>query len=166
MQLLRTIHYILCTSVVVFILGRVYPRKWIFENRFPFKSFRFEKDGRIYNKINIMKWKTKLPDASVIITKIIPCFMPRKRLDQNNQIPILIKETCIAEITHVLAAILGFGCVFIWEGVGGWIVSIAFLLFNIPFIIIQRFNRPRLITANMMKHHSNQKYVTNIISET
>ncbi len=150
MQFWKTIRYILCTSIVVFILGRVFPRKWIFEDRFPFKSFGFEKGGRIYNKIGIMKWKTKLPDASVTITKILPKFMPRKRIDQGDQIPILIKETCIAEATHVLVAILGFGCVFIWNGIGGWIVSIAFLLFNIPFIIIQRFNRPRLIRANMM----------------
>lgn len=91
--------------------------------------------------------------------------MSRKRLDQNNQIPILIKETCIAEATHVLAAILGFGCVFIWEGIGGWIVSIAFLLFNLPFVIIQRFNRPRLIAADLMtRRYSNQKCVTNVIS--
>ena len=150
MQFLKTIHYILCVSIAVFILGRVFPRKWIFEDRFPFKSFGFEKGGRIYNKIGIMKWKTKLPDASVTITKILPKFMPRKRIDQGDQIPILIKETCIAEATHVLVAILGFGCVFIWNGIGGWIVSIVFLLFNIPFIIIQRFNRPRLIRANMM----------------
>lgn len=150
MQFWKTIRYILCTSIVVFILGRVFPRKWIFEDRFPFKSFGFEKGGRIYNKIGIMKWKTKLPDASVTITKILPKFMPRKRIDQGDQIPILIKETCIAEATHVLVAILGFGCVFIWNGIGGWIVSIVFLLFNIPFIIIQRFNRPRLIRANMM----------------
>lgn len=150
MRFLKTIRYILCVSIAVFILGRVFPRKWIFEDRFPFKSFEFEKGGRIYNKIGIMKWKTKLPDASVAITKILPKFMPRKRLDQSNQIPILIKETCIAEATHALVAILGFGCVFIWNGIGGWIVSIAFLLLNIPFIIIQRFNRPRLIRANMM----------------
>lgn len=150
MQFWKTIRYILCTSIVVFILGRVFPRKWIFEDRFPFKSFGFEKGGRIYNKIGIMKWKTKLPDASVTITKILPKFMPRKRIDQGDQIPILIKETCVAEATHVLVSFLGFGCVFIWNGIGGWIVSIAFLLFNIPFIIIQRFNRPRLIRANMM----------------
>ena len=150
MQFWKIIRYILCTSIVVFILGRVFPRKLIFEDRFPFKSFGFEKGGRIYNKIGIMKWKTQLPDASVTITKILPKFMPRKRIDQGDQIPILIKETCIAEATHVLVAILGFGCVFIWNGIGGWIVSIVFLLFNIPFIIIQRFNRPRLIRANMM----------------
>ena len=96
-----------------------------------------------------MKWKTRLPDASLIITKILPGFMPRKRLDDEKKIPILIRET------HVAAAILGFGCVFLWNGVGGWIMSILFLLINIPFIIMQRFNRPRLIAADMMLKRRN-----------
>lgn len=150
MRFLKTIRYILYTSIILFLLGRLFPRKWIFENKFPFKSFKFERNGRIYNKIHIMKWKTKLPDASLIITKLLPKFMPKKRLDAESKFSILIKETCIAEATHVLAAILGFGCVFIWEGVGGWIMSLLFLLFNLPFVIIQRFNRPRLIAADMM----------------
>ncbi len=147
---LYAILYILCVIVIVFLLGRIYPRKWIYEKRFPFKSFSFEKEGAIYNKIKIMKWKTKLPDASLIITKILPRFMPKKRLDNEQKISVLIKETCIAEMTHVIVSILGFGCVFIWKGIGGWVLSILFLLFNIPFVIIQRFNRPRLIATDMI----------------
>ena len=76
--------------------------------------------------------------------------MPTKRLDNEKKIPILISETCIAEVTHVVAAILGFRCVFIWHGIGGWVVSILFLVINIPFIIMQRYNRPRLKRAYEM----------------
>ena len=155
MRFLYSILYTLCVGIVVFLLGRLYPRKWLRVDRFPFKSFKFEKNGTIYNKIKIMKWKTKLPDASLIITKVLPKFMPRKRLEDEKEIPTLISETCIAEVTHVLAAILGFGCVFVWNGIGGWIMSILFLLFNIPFIIMQRFNRPRLIKADMMLKRRN-----------
>ena len=155
MQFLYSFFYILIVAIFVFLLGRLYPQRWLYVDRFPFKSFRFEKNGTIYNKLKIMKWKTKLPDASLIITKILPGFMPRKRLDDEKKIPILIRETCIAEATHVAAAILGFGCVFLWDGVGGWIMSILFLLINIPFIIMQRFNRPRLIAADMMLKRRN-----------
>ena len=165
MRFLRTIHYIFRISIAAFVLGRVYPRRWISADHFPFKSFKFENGGRIYNRINIMKWKTKLPDASMLITKLIPKFMPKKRLDQSEQIPILIKETCVAETTHVLVSILGFGCVFLLEGIGGWLISVAFLLINLPFIIIQRFNRPRLIAAQTMMRRSDPKCVTNAISE-
>ena len=155
MSFWRSIGYLLCISIAVFILGRLYPRKWLRTDAFPFKSFKFEKNGTIYNKIKIMKWKTKLPDASLNITKILPRFMPKKRLENENNIPVLINETCIAEATHVIAAILGFGCVFVWKGVGGWIMSVLFLLFIILFIIMQRFNRPRLITADMMLKRRN-----------
>ena len=155
MGFLYSLIYILCISVVVFLLGRIYPRSWLCPARCPFKSFPFEKNGTIYNKVKIMKWKTKLPDISLVITKIFPKFMPRKRLDNENQVSTLINETCIAEVTHVLAAILGFGCVFVWDGIGGWIMSILFLLSNIPFIMMQRFNRPRLIAADMMLKRRN-----------
>lgn len=147
--------YLLCLSIVAFILGRLYPRKWLRPYAFPFKSFKFEKNGMIYNKIQIMKWKTKIPDMSMIITKILPRFMPKKRLADENNIPVLIGETCVAEATHVIVAILGFGCVFIWNSIGGWILSVLFLLINVPFIIVQRFNRPRLVTADMMLKRRN-----------
>jgi len=155
MRFWRSIGYLLCISITAFIIGRLYPRKWLRPNAFPFKSFRCEKNGTIYNKINIKKWKTKLPDMSIIITKILPRFMPKKRLKDENNIPVLINETCIAEATHVIAAILGFGCIFVWNGIGGWIVSVLFLLINVPFVIIQRFNRPRLVAADMMLKRRN-----------
>ena len=150
MPLLYSILYILCMSVAVFLLGRIFPRKWLFPDRFPYKSFVFERDGDIYNKLRIMSWKTKLPDMSIIITKVVPRFMPRKRLNNEKQIPVLIKETCIAESTHIIASVLGFGCVLIGDGIVGWLVASVFLLLNIPFVIMQRFNRPRLIKADRM----------------
>ena len=55
MSFWRSIGYLLCISIAVFILGRLYPRKWLRTDAFPFKSFKFEKNGTIYNKIKIMK---------------------------------------------------------------------------------------------------------------
>jgi len=157
MGFIYSIVYILAISIGVFLLGRIYPRKWLRVDRFPFKSFKLEKNGTVYNKIKIMKWKTKIPDASLIITKVLPKFMPKKRLSNEDQVSVLLNETCIAEATHVAAAILGFGCVFVWKGVGGWIMSVLFFLFNIPYIIMQRFNRPRLIAADMMIKQRNAR---------
>jgi len=150
MQILYSIVYILCLCVGVFVFGRIYPREWLRIDRFPFRCYGIEDEGRIYNRIGIMRWKTKLPDISVIITRFIPDFMPRKRLDGSEKLSVLIEETCIAEMTHALAAVLGFGCVYICDGIGGWIISWLFLLANLPFIIMQRFNRPRLMKAEEM----------------
>lgn len=150
MRFLKSVLFQLCMGIVIFFMGRLIPRKWIKEERFPFKSYRFEKNGEIYNKLKIMQWKTKLPDASLIISKFFPKLLPAKRLENQEKIPVLIKETCVAEATHTAAGILGFACVLIWGGIGSWLASILFFLYNVPYVLMQRFNRPRLIRVNAM----------------
>ena len=64
----------------------------------------------------------------------------------------------MAEFIHVLLSILGFGAVFIWPGVWGWVIAIVYFLGgNLPFIIIQRYNRPRLqrLEDGTRKHGGN-----------
>ncbi len=146
MEFLYCILYLAILSITIFLIGRFFPRKWIYENCFPFRCFTFEKGGKIYEKIGVKKWKTLYPDGSMIFHKILPNLYPKKRLDGSKleKIPILIKESCIAEGTHVIAGLLGFFCIAIWKKVGGIIVSIVYFIINIPPIIIQRYNRPRL----------------------
>ena len=57
---------------------------------------------------------------------------------------ILVKESCVAEGTHKVVSVLGFFCIYIWKSIGGVSVAVVFYLFNVPFILIQRYNRPRL----------------------
>ena len=58
----------------------------------------------------------------------------------------MICETCIAELIHALLCLSGLYCLKLWPGAGGIIAAIVYiLLFNLPFILIQRYNRPRLI---------------------
>ena len=149
MKFLYCILYLIVSGIVIFLIGRIFPRKWIKYNKFPFKSFKLENNGIIYNKLKIKKWKTKLPDASVIICKFIPKFMPIKRIKTNKkeEIEVLVKETCVAESTHFIAALTGFFCVRIWKSLGGWIISFIYLIWNYLFIMIQRYNRPRLINT-------------------
>ena len=75
--------YMLAITVGIYVIGRIFPRKWIKEDKFPFRSFAFEKNGKIYDKIKIKKWKTKWPDASMVIHKIIPQ-IPVKRFDDKS----------------------------------------------------------------------------------
>ena len=158
MRFLKSVLFHLCMGVVVFLFGRILPRKWIREDKFPFKSFRFEKNGEIYHKIGIMQWKTRLPDASVIISKLLskcmpkflPKFLPTKRLETQGKIPVLIKETCVAEATHSVAAALGFLPVLLWGGIGSWLSAVLFFVYNVPYVLMQRFNRPRLVRVNAL----------------
>lgn len=79
---------------------------------------------------------------------IFPTLIPSKRLPpilESAQIVSMIQETCIAEWVHDLLCIAGFGCVFLWKGIGGWLVSLLYAVGNLPYIIIQRYNRPKFI---------------------
>lgn len=146
MEFLYCVLYLMACGVIIFLLGRIYPRSWFCENRFPYKSHKWESDGQVYRKIGIHKWKTKLPDASVIINKIVPGFMPKKRLDSTGKekIQTLVKESCVAEFNHFLGAVSGIVCVRIWKKYG-FIITIVNAICHMPFILIQRYNRPRLL---------------------
>ena len=58
----------------------------------------------------------------------------------------MIRETCVAEFIHVLLCIASLGCLRIWPGFGGFCMAFLYTLGNIPFIMIQRYNRPRLVS--------------------
>ena len=58
----------------------------------------------------------------------------------------MIRETCTAEVVHLAVGLTGLRCFWLWPGVGGLvIVLIHGVLLNLPFILIQRYNRPRLM---------------------
>ena len=56
----------------------------------------------------------------------------------------LLKETCVAEAVHLTVCVFAFGVCFISEALWGVLIWLAFTLINIPFILIQRYNRPHL----------------------
>ncbi len=144
MMLVRCLLYFALIGASGFLLGRLLPKRLFRAERFPFRLFRWEREGKIYNRVGVRRWKEKVPDMSAIL----PWVMPSKKLPANAtaaQMERMIQETCVAEWIHGLLCILGFGCVFIWRGVWGWVVSLLYLLGNLPDIIIQRYNRPKLM---------------------
>ena len=146
MEFLHCVIYLAILSFSVFLLGRIIPKKWFSVNLFPYKPYPFENGGRYYDKWKVKKWQNKVPDMSKIFTKL----MPPKSL-KNNRIDIMLRETCVAEFAHMLLGVLGFICVGLWRGIGGWIVSGLYLIGNIPFIMIQRYNRSRLMAITERK---------------
>ncbi len=141
--MLLCISYLSLTGLTAFILGRLLPKQWFRGDLFPYRSFAFEKRGTIYNRLHIKVWQSKVPDMS----RILPDLMPGKRLsaDYREQLPRMVQETCIAELTHFVLCLTGLYCMKLWRGMGGFILSILNLLGNAVFIIIQRYNRPRLM---------------------
>lgn len=143
MRFLKCLIYLALVGLLAFLVGRVLPKKWFKHDSVWFKSQPFELEGKFYDRFYIRKWKDFMPDMS----KILPFMMPSKSLKTGRQRPedveLNLQETCIAEVIHNILAIVGFGCVLIWPGVGGVVMSLLCLLGNIPFVMIQRYNRPR-----------------------
>lgn len=141
---LKCFIYLAVTSLSSFFIGRILPKKWFQYDQFPYHTFPFERDARIYTVLGIRKWKDKLPDMG----RVFPQLMPPKTFSgppTAAQVNLMLQETCIAECIHTLLCVMGFGSVFLWNGIGGWIISVIFMLGNIPFNLIQRYNRPKLI---------------------
>ena len=143
-KFLISLIYLAVIGLASFFIAWLFPKRWFSYNKFPYRSTNPEKEDRLYASLGVKEWKEKLPDMSKIFTKI----MPTKRLPEKitaSNIELMVQETCIAELVHRVLVVLGFGCVFIFDTAAGWIVSELYALGNLPFIIIQRFNRPKLV---------------------
>lgn len=140
---LCTEFYLRC-GIIAFLLGRLVPKKWFVSSLPPYRCLSFEKEGRFYDRFRIREWQDKVPDMSKISRRL----MPPKALtrDLKERLPRMIQETCVAELTHGLLCLTGFYCFHYFPGVGGVVVWLIYVLvFNLPYMLIQRYNRPRLL---------------------
>lgn len=149
--------YLILIGVGSFVLGRALPKEWFSFEKMPYRSLPIEAEGALYNKFGIRYWKHLLPDMSKLFPKLIPSKKLPPIVDADRLL-IMIRETCVAECIHTLLSVLGFGCVFIWKSVGGWVMSLLFLLGNLPYIFIQRHNRPKLIRLLNIMHMKNNAF--------
>lgn len=144
MNLMKCVFYFMAIGTVGFFVGRVIPKHWLKPCEGIFKCRSHEQEGKLYEGIGIKKWQKKVPDMS----RILPFLMPPKNLlgDYQSRLPVMIQETCKAELIHILLCIAGLPAMKILPGVGGILVYLLYVVvFNLPYILIQRYNRPRLI---------------------
>ena len=140
MGYLHCIIYLAMISMLVFITGRLLPGEWFDPQRFPYRCLDIETE-RLYRRLGVPKWQKKLPDMSRLCRRL----MPPKRLTPESSLPQMIRETCIAEWAHNCLLVLGFGCIRLLPGKGGVVLSVLYAIGNVPFILVQRYNRPRLV---------------------
>lgn len=141
----RCVAYMAALSVLSFVAGRLLPKNWFSYDKAPWRAWRWEKDGRVYQKIKIQRWQNKVPDMSKIFTKLMPAKSMDARPDQQ-QLLRMIQETCVAELVHALLCVLGLYLLLLWRGIGGILCYLVYVLLgNLPFLLIQRYNRPRLV---------------------
>ncbi len=142
MSLLYAALYVAALGILSHFVGQALPRAHFDPQKFPYRSADWENGGKVYEKLGIKHWKDRLPDMS----KIMPDMVKKKMSAVKSQgMDVLIAETCVAECVHWALMLLSLGIFFFWRGAWAVVFWLVYnLLGNLPFIIIQRYNRPRL----------------------
>ena len=142
-QFLFALLYVAVLGLLSNLIAWLLPRQFRPEV-FPFRAFGFEKQGKFYEKLGIRHWKTKLPDVSKILA-----ILPAKRVALNAgqmDISLQIQKSCMAEAVHLSLMALSLLILTFWRSLWAVVFILVYnLLGNIPYIFIQRYNRPRLL---------------------
>lgn len=154
-----------CYSLLVLVREYVdvhIPARWLDPARWWFRTRRWEHGGEFYKKaLGIDHWKAKLPAFAGLT------HFSKKHLDGSDPdyLQRFILETCRSESNHV-RAIISVLVFKLWTPLGLWLICVILALIgNIPFICIQRYNRPRLMrlaaieerrAALRQRHHDAQ----------
>lgn len=144
MSLLYAVIYIAVLGILSHFVGQALPRARFSAESFPYRTADWENGGRVYEKLGIKHWKDALPDMS----RIMPDMVKKKLTGQNREqgMDVLIAETCVAECVHYWLIVLSLGIFLFWRGVWALVFWLVYnILGNVPFILIQRYNRPRLV---------------------
>lgn len=114
-------------------------------NKFPYKPLKIELKGDIYQILfRVKKWKHLLPDGAKAWKKKGYEKKHIKGFDNETLNKFLI-ESCRAELTHILPILMVWVFFLFTPPMVGLIMVIYSLITNLPCLIVQRFNRPRLI---------------------
>lgn len=136
--------YLVALGLLSHGIGERLPRRRFDPEGWLFVGFSWEMEGRLYEKLGIRRWKDRVPDMS----RLDP-HMRRKRLRTLHsweELELLIRETCVAETVHWALILLSPPVLWLWQGTGGRVLlALYVLLGNLPYILIQRYNRPRLM---------------------
>ncbi|KAB7670797.1 glycosyl-4,4'-diaponeurosporenoate acyltransferase [Bacillus sp. B1-b2] len=130
------------------------PIQYFTFDTFLYRIRNWEKNGAIWGKwFKVKAWKSRIPDGRNVIGK----GFEKKQLSEKNK-PYLqqfILESRRAELTHWIS-IVPAPFFFLWNPPwAGWVMVIYALLFNLPIIMAQRYNRPRI--QRIVKRLDNKK---------
>jgi len=106
-----------------------YTKKW-------YQIHPFEE--KLYRKFNVKKWKGKMPTYNAELFSL-----ENKTLDE------IVQVTCQAEIVHEINVLISFLPLLASLKFGSFavflITSVLAACYDMLFVIIQRYNRPRLV---------------------
>lgn len=104
------------------------------KNWYQLRSF----ENRIYGILKVKQWKSKLPS-----------YEPEWFSPQKHTFDEIAQAMCQSEIVHEINVVLSFLPLFVSIWFGSFAVfcvtSIAAACFDMAFVIVQRYNRPRIV---------------------
>lgn len=126
------------------------PDKWLANQANIFRPRTWEKNGEIWQEyFRIRSWKKFLPDGSLFIPSSYDQTHLQGTTEKNLEKFVL--ETIRAEITHWLMIPPAF-LFFLWNPPwAAYLMILYALVLNLPLIMTQRYNRPRLLRLIKMK---------------
>lgn len=101
---------------------------------------RFEREGRLYERMGIRRWKDRTPELGGLFAGGVS----KRSSGGRSRLQRYAAETRRAEYTHWL--VMAFGPVFVlWNP---WYLAIVMVVYgvvaNLPCLVIQRYNRARI----------------------
>lgn len=121
------------------------PQEWFDCNKKIFVVNK--KERKIYEKLKIKSWKDKVPEMGQL------CNFKKNKIASldTNYLNKFLTETCYAEIVHYGMLIIGVCIFFVYSIENSFNIALPLFLINailqIPPIMIQRYNRPKLINV-------------------
>lgn len=144
-QLLRFLLTAAVLGLAAHLIGEALPRRWFRADAFPYRAYAWEQNGRFYQKLGIRAWKDRLPDKSKFAPgayrKSVGAHRDGMRIER------LLQETCVAECVHWALLLLSAVFLFTMARPYGAVATILYALSHVPYLMIQRYNRPRLLAA-------------------
>ncbi len=136
--------------LIILFLCRILPDSFFNPNKFLYRKYNWEKNGNFYvKKLKIKKWKDKLPQY------VAKDGFSKRNLNSINPndsyINTFIMETCRAEWNHFMCSMYAIISFAINTFSYALIFSVIPIVANLPFLIIQRYNRIRLSKLNTKK---------------
>lgn len=117
------------------------------------RTWDWERRGRAYRRLGVHRWKDLLPEAGAVL----PGGFSKRRLTGRSRAYFerFVLETSRAEVTHWLPWILSL-TFFVWTP---WPIAAIMVLYgavtNVPCILVQRYNRARLLAISARRSHGN-----------
>ena len=143
-------------QVVAALIGRRVKDDLLSPDRPLYITRKFESNGNLYKKVfKVHKWKGLLPDGAKYFKGD---FTKKNMLSYDNvYIEKFIIESCRAELIHWLGLIPFLIYFLLVPPLVASLMVLYSLIVNLPCLIAQRYNRPRLIAILELKKKLEQR---------